>query len=107
MKRYLFFLAAFLCALGIGLFWFNGFIANLQKTSYAAGKAECEAKQAKKVVAITDKAKEVQNVQTRKAAIVWSQPNSRLSQLIERMRKRGIGTADHYSENGSVSSGRE
>lgn len=106
MKKYLFLLAAFLGALGIGLFWFGGFIENLKETSHAAGKAQCEAEQAKKVVAITDKEKEVQNVQIRKEAIVWSRPNSRLPALIKRMREQGIGTAGDYSKNNRISARR-
>lgn len=105
MKKYLFLLAAFLGALGIGLFWLSGFIENIKEASHAAGKAECEAEQAKKVVAITDKEKEVQNVQSRKAAIVWGRPNSRLSGLIKRMREQGIGTIDN-SENRGLSARR-
>ena len=107
MKRYLFFLAAFLGALGIGLFWLKGFVENLKETSHAAGYAECEVKQAKKIVVVTNKEKEAQNVQDRKMAIVWSRPNSRLRKLIKRMREQGIGSADLCSKNGSISGGRE
>lgn len=105
MKKYSFILAAFLGALGIGLFWFGGFIENLKETSHAAGKAECMAEYADKKVKVAEKRKKVQNVQIRKEAIVWSRPNSRLPALIERMRADGIGTIDN-SENCGLSARR-
>lgn len=107
MKKYVFFLAAFLCALGIGLFWFGGFIENLTETSHAAGKAECEVAFMKSQVKQSEIKQEVQIVQTRKEAVVWSRPNSRLPKLIERMRTNGIGTTGDNSKDSGVSHGRK
>lgn len=85
MSNRLFLLVLFLGALVLGLFWFSGVIENLEKNAYAAGKAECEAEQSKKNVIITNQQKEVENVQERKKAIIWSQANADRTELLRRM----------------------
>lgn len=73
MKKELFALVAFLGALGIGLFWFNGFIENRAKEARATGFAQCEAENAKKEVVEAKKEKEVQNVKEYKKAVIWAE----------------------------------
>lgn len=105
--KYAFLLAAFLGAAAIGLFWLSGLVERQAETARAAGRAQCEAEQAQKILKETQKEIEGQNVQNRKMAVVWSRPGSRMGELIKRMREQGIGTADNYSENGSISAGRK
>lgn len=73
MTKGLFVLAAFLGALGIGLFWFDGFIKDRVDDARKAGFAKCEAELAKKEIVVNEKAKEVQNEKERKKAVVWAE----------------------------------
>lgn len=95
--KYAFLLAAFLGAAAIGLFWLSGLVEQQAETARAAGRAECEAEQAQKILKETQKKIEGQNVQNRKMAVIWSRPGSRMGELIKRMREQGIGTADYHS----------
>lgn len=73
MKKELFVLVAFLGALGIGLFWFNGFIENRAKEARATGFAQCEAENAKKEVClINSKLESVKNENIKKA-VIWAE----------------------------------
>ena len=101
--KYTFLLAAFLGAVALGLFWLSGIVDSHAEAARAAGKAECEAEQAEKIMKQTEKKIEVQNVQNRKMAVVWSRPGSRLGELIKRMREQGIGTGAGVSSGGCIS----
>lgn len=92
MRKGLFLLASFLGALGIGLFWFSGFIENLKETSLQAGKAECRAEYLQNQIKKSENNLEVKNVQIRKEAVIWARPNPDWGVFIERMRTHGIGT---------------
>lgn len=85
MKKELFALVAFLGALGIGLFWFNGFIENRAKEARATGFAQCEAENAKKEVKKSEKEKEVQNVKEYKNAVIWARSNANRDELLKLM----------------------
>lgn len=94
MEKRLFMLAAFLGALGMFLFWFSGVIENIENSAIARGKAECRADyEAKYAKAAIIKEEKKQNVDIQKAKI-RARPNSRLPELIKRMRECGIGTID-------------
>lgn len=94
MQKRLFILAAFLGALGIILFWFSCVIENIENSAVKRGKAECTADyEAKSVKAAIIKEEKKQNVDIQKAKI-RARPNSRLFELIKRMRECGIGTVD-------------
>lgn len=85
MKKELFVLVAFLGALGIGLFWFNGFIENRAKEARATGFAQCEAENAKKEVVEAKKEKVVQNEKNIKKAVIYSKPNANRDELLKLM----------------------
>lgn len=73
MKKGVFVLVAFLGALGIGLFWFDGFVENRAEEARKAGFAQCEAENAKKEVVEAKKEKEVQNENNIKKAVIWAE----------------------------------
>lgn len=86
MKKYIFFLAAFLGALGIGLFWLSGFIENLKETSHAAGIAECEAKQAKLEIAAKECQYTARLEEEKKREKIYISPNKRRDDVLKLLR---------------------
>lgn len=85
MKKSVFALVAFLGALGLGLFWFNGFVENRVEGARVTGFAQCEAEYAKKAVVEAKKEKEVQNVKEYKKAVIYSKPNANRDELLKLM----------------------
>lgn len=72
--RYVVLAAAVLGGFGLALWWLGGQLSARADAAFAAGKAECRAKQAEEILRKADEKKEVRKNAERKKAEIWAKP---------------------------------